>query len=185
MPFAPTTPATAGANSWEAKRVSKPTTRPRSARPCAFRNWATLWAQTRTLAKVKSSAMTPRQPSVPNLIGLSVIGQAVSRRRLLLDERLQSLDVPVKVGLERAPHEEGVQERSHGPHQGRVAHVPRDPSAAAPAPPLPGGAGGVLHGADDAVPPHGDGAVRAHQPREHEGGGGAGATVTADQGRQR
>src|SRR3989304_2208572 len=128
MPFAPTTPATAGANSWEAKRVSKPTPRPRSARPCAFRNWATLWAQTRTLAKVKSSAMTPRQPSVPNLIGLSVIGQAVSRRRLLLDKRLQPLGAPPHGPAPLVPLPARRFERRDAPLGGRL---PRAGDAAA------------------------------------------------------
>ena len=66
-PLAANTSATVRANSSEAKRQSYPTTATGSLER-DFRYSAVPWATRRTLAYVKSSAVMPRHPSVPNLI---------------------------------------------------------------------------------------------------------------------
>ena len=65
MPRAASTPAASAAKRSERSRRSQATATPRAAVPSASR-YAPMAADTRrTLAKVKSRAMTPRQPSVP------------------------------------------------------------------------------------------------------------------------
>jgi hypothetical protein len=66
-PLAAKTSATVRAKSSEAKRQSYPTTASESRERESMYS-AAPWATRRTLAKVKSSATIPRQPSVPNLI---------------------------------------------------------------------------------------------------------------------
>src|SRR3954471_23161602 len=78
----------------EAKRVSYPTTMPFPAfRPSAsvfFAKDATARETPRTFSKVKSSAMTPRQPSVPNLISCA-IGRLNQFLQFLFVEMLHDL----------------------------------------------------------------------------------------------
>src|SRR3954463_5163989 len=78
----------------DAKRVSYPTTMPFPAfRPSAsvfFAKDATARETRRTFSKVKSSAMTPRQPSVPNLISCA-IGRLNQFLQFFLVEMLHDL----------------------------------------------------------------------------------------------
>ncbi len=93
-PLLAKTSAAASENSRPRNRVSYPmmTTglRPWMAEPGRFSSAckysAMPWVATRTLSKVKSRAMSPRQPEVPNLIiidSLNVCPNAISREALL------------------------------------------------------------------------------------------------------
>src|SRR3954469_671596 len=94
MPHADTVSATISAAARDAKRVSYPTTIPLPAfRPSAsvfFAKEATARETRRTFSNVKSSAMTPRQPSVPNLISCA-IGRLNQFLHLLVVEVLHDL----------------------------------------------------------------------------------------------
>src|SRR5579864_3502228 len=79
IPAIETTSAAARANRSEPKRVSYPTSTPAPGFSARTTYRAIAHATLRTLAKVKSSAITPRQPSVPNLIVLTT--QQYMRRR--------------------------------------------------------------------------------------------------------
>src|SRR5208283_3267369 len=69
-PFSAKTSAARRPNRSDRKRVSKPTMTALRAPGggCSFQRSAVAWAARATLAKVKSSAMTARNPSVPNLM---------------------------------------------------------------------------------------------------------------------
>src|ERR1700687_1190902 len=72
MPAPAMTSATTCAARGEANRVSYPMNIPRWACSC-FRTYQAIAPATRrTLSNVKSSAMSPRQPSVPNLISCAM-----------------------------------------------------------------------------------------------------------------
>ncbi len=72
IPAMETVSAAARANRSEPKRVSYPISTPAPGFSARTTYRAIAHATVRTLAKVKSSAITPRQPSVPNLIVLTI-----------------------------------------------------------------------------------------------------------------
>src|SRR2546428_13313374 len=80
MPALATTSAAARAHSEERNLVSQPTTSPFSGFPSLRTYSAMAEATRRTVEKMKSSPITPRQPSVPDLI-VVLIGGAFSKPR--------------------------------------------------------------------------------------------------------
>ncbi len=90
MPFAAMTSAAERAKSAEAKRVSYPITSERLRGLVFFRYAAVAWAQTETLSKVKSLAIMPRQPSVPNLIWLVILAVSFEYFAQYKDNRAQN-----------------------------------------------------------------------------------------------
>src|ERR1041384_8789054 len=106
MPFAASTSHVSCAYTSERKRLSYPTMAAFGSER-EFQWSAVACAMRRTFSKVKSSAMTPRQPSVPNLMGVfCMLSQFLDRGRQvqpLVPEQRRTGDEHISARLDTTP----------------------------------------------------------------------------------